>query len=169
MIQRTAIYPGTFDPITFGHVDIINRAARVVDHLIIGVAANAGKSPLFSLAERARMVESEIAPIAKKKGMAKITVKQFDVLLMKFVQSSDARIIVRGLRAVSDFEYEFQMAGMNSKLDDSVETLFLMASDKYQLISSRFVKEIAQLGGDVSHFVSPNVIRAMQKKFKKSA
>ncbi len=166
---RTAIYPGTFDPITFGHMDIVHRAARVVDHLIIGVAANAGKSPLFTLNERAKLVESEIQSIAKRKAMAKITVKSFDILLMNFVRQQKSKIIVRGLRAVSDFEYEFQMAGMNAKLDGDVETIFLMASDRHQLISSRFVKEIAQLGGDVSHFVSPNIIRAMAKKFRKPA
>ncbi len=165
MSQRTAIYPGTFDPITFGHMDIIQRAARVVDHLIIGVAANAGKGPLFSLEQRTKLVETEVRNLSKQKGLAKITVKKFDVLLMNFVRAQKSKIIVRGLRAVSDFEYEFQMAGMNVKLDPSVETIFLMASDKYQLISSRFVKEIAQLGGDVGHFVSPNVLKAIRRKF----
>ncbi|TAH37625.1 MAG: pantetheine-phosphate adenylyltransferase [Alphaproteobacteria bacterium] len=165
MSQRIAVYPGTFDPITFGHMDIIQRAARVVDHLIIGVAANAGKGPLFSLEQRAKLVETEVKNLSKQKSLARITVKKFDVLLMDFVRAQKSKIIVRGLRAVSDFEYEFQMAGMNAKLDSGVETLFLMASDKYQLISSRFVKEIAQLGGDVSHFVSPNVLKAIRRKY----
>jgi pantetheine-phosphate adenylyltransferase len=167
--KRIAVYPGTFDPITLGHMDIIDRAACLVDHLIVGVAANAGKGPLFSLNERHDLVVAETRKLANKKGMAKITVRSFDNLLMDFVNDCGADIIVRGLRAVSDFEYEFQMAGMNAKLDDSVETIFLMASDKYQLISSRFVKEIAMLGGDVRHFVSPGVHNAMKKEFKKSA
>ena len=167
--KRIAVYPGTFDPITLGHMDIIDRAACLVDHLIVGVAANAGKGPLFSLKERHDLVVAETRKLTNKKGMAKITVRSFDNLLMDFVNDCGADIIVRGLRAVSDFEYEFQMAGMNAKLDDSVETIFLMASDKYQLISSRFVKEIAMLGGDVRHFVSPSVNSAMKKEFKKSA
>lgn len=169
MSNRIAVYPGTFDPITFGHMDIIQRAARLVDHLIIGVAANAGKSPLFSLAERKKLVEAEVAGLSRKKGTAKITVTSFDNLLMDFVRDSGSRVIVRGLRAVSDFEYEFQMAGMNTKLDSSVETIFLMASDKYQLISSRFVKEIGQLGGEIGHFVSPQVAKALKKRFAAKA
>jgi pantetheine-phosphate adenylyltransferase len=167
-MTRTAIYPGTFDPITLGHLDIIQRAARVVDHLIVAVAANAGKSPLFSLAERKKLLDAEIAALGAKPGLAKITVKSFDVLLMDFVRQEKAKIIIRGLRAVSDFEYEFQMAGMNSKLDGSVETLFLMAADKYQFISSRFVKEIGLLGGEVGHFLSPRIKTALDQKTGKT-
>lgn len=167
---RIGIYPGTFDPITFGHMDIIQRAAKVVDQLIIGVAGNAGKTPLFSLQERVALVEADIAEKQKKNPiLANVKVVAFDTLLMDFIAAKKASVIVRGLRAVSDFEYEFQMAGMNSKLNAEVETIFLMASDKYQLISSRFVKEIARLGGDVSHFVSDSVQNAMKCRFKEAA
>jgi pantetheine-phosphate adenylyltransferase len=166
---RIGIYPGTFDPITFGHMDIIQRAVKVVDQLIVGVAANAGKTPLFDLKNRVALVEADIAEKAKKNPMlGKVKVVAFDTLLMNFVVEQKASVIVRGLRAVSDFEYEFQMAGMNAKLNPLIETIFLMAADKYQLISSRFVKEIARLGGDVSYFVSENVASAMQAKFKEN-
>ena len=153
---RCGVYPGTFDPLTNGHLDIIGRATRVVDRLIIGVAANAGKEPLFTLDERVAILEEEISSMTNGDGSA-IAVKPFDTLLMDFVADVGATLIVRGLRAVSDFEYEFQMAGMNARLRPEVETVFLMASDRHQFIASRFVKEIGRLGGDISHFVSPGV------------
>ncbi len=149
---RTGLYPGTFDPITNGHVDIIARAAKLVDHLVIGVAMNAGKGPIFTLEERAGLVQAEIAGIAARTGTA-ITVRPFSSLLIAFARELGATLIVRGLRAVSDFDYEFQMAGMNYRLDPQIETVFLMASEHHQFISSRFVKDIAALGGDISSFV----------------
>ena len=151
---RVGLYPGTFDPITNGHLDIIGRAARMCDRLVVGVAANAGKGPLFPLAERVELVAAELAPIAARTG-AQIEVRAFDTLLIHFAQSVGAGVVVRGLRAVSDFDYEFQMAGMNYRLDANIETVFLMASERHQFISSRFVKEIAQLGGDITSFVPP--------------
>ncbi len=149
---RIGLYPGTFDPITNGHVDIITRAARMFNRLVIGVAGNAGKGPLFPIAERVELVQAELAPIAARTG-TEIEVQPFASLLIQFAQEVGASVIVRGLRAVSDFDYEFQMAGMNYRLDSRIETVFLMASERHQFISSRFVKEIAQLGGDVSSFV----------------
>ncbi len=162
MTSRVAIYPGTFDPATNGHLDIIHRGALVVDRLVVGVAVNAGKGPLFSLDERVAIMKAEVAQMADV--ASRIEVRPFETLLMKFAHEVGARIILRGLRAVSDFEYEFQMAGMNKRLDASVETLFLMASENHQFISSRFVKEIGRLGGDIQHFVSPRVRAAMQAK-----
>ena len=150
--QRIALYPGTFDPITNGHLDIISRAARLADRLVVGVAMNAGKSPIFSIEERAELVRAEIDPIAAATG-AVIEVLPFATLLIAFARQVGAGIIVRGLRAVSDFDYEFQMAGMNYRLDHDIETVFLMASETHQFISSRFVKDIAALGGDISSFV----------------
>ena len=149
---KVGVYPGTFDPVTNGHIDIIGRAARLVDRLVVGVAANAGKGPLFPVAERIELVEAEVAAIAARTG-TEIVVRSFAGLLIEFARSANAGVIVRGLRAVSDFDYEFQMAGMNSRLDSAVETVFLMASEHHQFISSRFVKEIATLGGDVTSFV----------------
>jgi len=154
---RVGLYPGTFDPITNGHVDIIGRAARMFDRLVVGVAANAGKGPLFRLAERVELVQAEVAPIAERTG-THIEVRAFDSLLIQFAHDVGASVIVRGLRAVSDFDYEFQMAGMNYRLDSNVETVFLMASERHQFISSRFVKEIAQLGGDIASFVPPQTL-----------
>jgi len=154
--QRTGIYPGTFDPITFGHIDIIKRSLTLVDRLVVGVAVNAGKGPLFGLDERVQLVNHCVAPFAV--NGKKIEVRSFDSLLMHFAMSVGAQIIIRGLRAVSDFEYEFQMAGMNTRLNAEVETVFLMASEHHQFIASRFVKEIATLGGDVSSFVPPEVV-----------
>ena len=150
--RHVGIYPGTFDPITNGHVDIIARAARVVHKLVVGVAENAGKGPLFPLDERVELVRAEADAIAARTGTA-IEVCAFSGLLIGFAQKHNAGVIVRGLRAVSDFDYEFQMAGMNYRLDHTVETVFLMATERHQFISSRFVKEIARLGGDVSTFV----------------
>jgi pantetheine-phosphate adenylyltransferase len=160
---RIAVYPGTFDPITNGHIDIIGRACKVVDKLVIGVAINAGKGPLFNLKERVEIAREECD--ALKTGVP-IEIIPFEVLLMDFVKSIGGTMIIRGLRAVSDFEYEFQMAGMNARLNPAVETMFLMASERNQFISSRFVKEIASLGGDVSSFVPKGVLKRINKHFK---
>ena len=162
------VYPGTFDPITSGHMDIIQRAARIVDRLIIGVASNAGKGPLFSLDERVHQVKLEIAAMGD--GIAsRIAVEPFSILLMHFARQHKATVIIRGLRAVSDFEYEFQMAGMNAKLNPDIETVFLMAADGQQFVSSRFVKEIGRLGGDISRFVSPRIATKLAKRFTEGA
>jgi len=150
--ERVGVYPGTFDPITNGHTDIIARGARLVDKLVIGVARNIGKAPMFDLEERVELVRAETAAISDRTGTT-IEVRSFDTLLISFAQSCGANVILRGLRAVSDFDYEFQMAGMNYRLNHDIDTVFLMASEHHQFISSRFVKEIAQLGGDVSSFV----------------
>jgi len=166
---RIGVYPGTFDPITNGHTDIILRATKVVDRLVIGVAQNIGKGPLFTAEERVAIVQEEIANVADAATRKRVEVRSFDNLLMHFAMEMEASVIVRGLRAVSDFEYEFQMAGMNNRLNPNVETVFLMANDKYQFISSRFVKEIGQLGGDVSHFVSPRVARRLADRFGRDA
>ena len=163
--RRAGIYPGTFDPVTRGHLDIIARATRVVDRLVVAVAVNAGKDPLFSVPERVAMVRHEIAHIGNGDG-SRIRVVPFKSLLMNFVEEMGAAVIVRGLRAVSDFEYEFQMAGMNARLNPKIETIFLMAADRYQFISSRFVKEIGRLGGDVGHFVSPYVKGRLEGRFR---
>ena len=161
---RVGIYPGTFDPITNGHSDIIRRAIKIVDRLVIGVARNDGKGPLFPTDERVKIVRDEVAHL-ENGDAERIEVRAFDTLLMHFAQSVGAGVIIRGLRAVSDFEYEFQMAGMNARLNPEIETVFLMASDRYQFISSRFVKEIGALGGDVSHFVSPRVALRLAEHF----
>ena len=152
MAERVAVYPGTFDPVTNGHIDVISRAARLCDRLIVGVAINIGKGPLFDLEDRVALVRDEVALLDHG---ARIEVRPFDSLLIGFARSVGASMIVRGLRAVSDFDYEFQMAGMNRRLDPGIETVFLMASETNQFISSRFVKEVARLGGDVSSFVPP--------------
>lgn len=161
---RVGVYPGTFDPITNGHTDIIVRATKVVDRLVVGVARNAGKGPLFSTDERVAIVNAEIDHLPAE-ARKRITVKAFDTLLMQFAVDNGASVIIRGLRAVSDFEYEFQMAGMNGRINSDVETLFLMASDRFQFISSRFVKEIGMLGGNVTPFVSARVARRIAEKF----
>src|ERR1700758_2260675 len=161
---RTGIYPGTFDPITNGHTDIIRRAVKVVDRLVIGVARNDGKGPLFATDERGEILRDEL-PYLENGDAERIEVRAFDTLLVNFAQVVGAKVIIRGLRAVSDFEYEFQMAGMNARLNPEIETVFLMASDRYQFISSRFVKEIGALGGDVSHFVSPRVAARLLDRF----
>ncbi len=162
---KTAIYPGTFDPVTNGHMDIIRRALRVSDHLIVAVARNAGKNPLLGLEERVALVNAEVADLNAAGGPKRVEARAFDTLLMHFAQSVGAAMIIRGLRAVSDFEYEFQMAGMNSRLDPGIETVFLMASDRHQFISSRFVKEIGRLGGDISSFVTPRVAQRLVERF----
>jgi len=166
--ESIAVYPGTFDPVTNGHMDIISRAARLVDRLVIAVAVNVGKAPLFNLEERVAMVESEVAGMGD--GHAeRITAVPFDSLLMDFAEQQGAKMVFRGLRAVSDFDYEFQMAGMNSRLNQRVETVFLMASERHQFIASRFVKEIALLDGDVGHFVSAPVKETILAKIAESA
>jgi pantetheine-phosphate adenylyltransferase len=162
---RVGIYPGTFDPITNGHSDIILRATKIVDRLVIGVARNDAKGPLFPSDERVEIVREEIANLADAETRARIEVRAFDTLLMHFALAVGASVIIRGLRAVSDFEYEFQMAGMNNRLNSEVETVFLMASDRFQFISSRFVKEIGQLGGDVTPFVSARVADRLGRRF----
>ena len=163
-MMSVAVYPGTFDPITNGHMDIILRAARLVDRLIVAVAENTGKEPVFNIDERVELLEAELAALPEPP--ANVEVRRFGVLLLHFTQSVGAQMIVRGLRAVSDFEYEFQMAGMNAKLDRSIETMFLMASDRYQFISSRFVKAIGELGGDIAHFVGPVVAKRLVAHYK---
>lgn len=156
MTRLTGLYPGTFDPITLGHTDIIRRAVKLVDTLVVGVAVNAGKGPLFTLEERVEMVR-DVLDGMDRDARASITVVPFEGLLMHFAESQGCQVIVRGLRAVADFEYEYQMVGMNSYLNDDVETLFLMADARYQAIASKLVKEIAKLGGDVSDFVPAGV------------
>ncbi len=163
MAKRTGLYPGTFDPVTNGHLDIITRAAKLVDHLVIGVAINEAKAPLFPLDERVAMVRHETSQIAKDSGVT-ISVEPFDILLMHFAEKIGAQTIIRGLRAVSDFEYEFQMVGMNMQLNREIETVFLMAGAEHQSIASRLVKEIAALGGDITHFTSPYVVNLVHAK-----
>jgi len=166
---RVGVYPGTFDPITKGHMDIIRRAAALVDRLVVGVAGNEAKGPLFSAEERVAMVEAEIAPLRapdRNGGTREVEVRAFDNLLIHFARQSGATMLIRGLRAVSDFEYEFQMATMNARLDPEIETVFLSASENQQFVASRLVKEIARLGGDVSGFVSPAVAQALRERLE---
>lgn len=162
--MRTGLYPGTFDPITLGHVDIIKRACMLVDRLVIGVAINRDKGPLFALEERLSMVEAECAKLSAATG-TEIVAHPFENLLIDCAHDVGATLIIRGLRAVADFEYEFQMVGMNRKMDDKVETVFLMADAQFQAIASKLVKEIARLGGDVSAFVPAAVRDALAAKF----
>ncbi|MGE0419886.1 MAG: pantetheine-phosphate adenylyltransferase [Acetobacteraceae bacterium] len=152
--RRVGLYPGTFDPITNGHLDVIGRAARLMDRLVVGVAINLGKGPLFSLEERVELVQAETRQIAERNGTV-IDVVPFDDLLIEFARREGATMILRGLRAVSDFDYEFQMAGMNYRMAPDIETVFLMASERHQFIASRLVKEVAKLGGDITSFVPP--------------
>lgn len=159
--MRIGLYPGTFDPITNGHMDIIGRAVKLVDRLVIGVAQNDDKGPLFSTAERVEMVRAEVAKFGDT-----VEVRPFSSLLMHFAEELDATVIVRGLRAVADFEYEFQMTAMNQRLNADIETVFLMADPRHQAIASRLVKEIARLGGDIGSFVSPAVSAAVLARVK---
>ncbi len=163
-MTRIGIYPGTFDPITNGHMDIIRRALRVVDTLIIGVALDSGKEPIFTVKKRAELVQQDV-DAALGNAAKRVQVKHFSGLLAHFAREHKAGLLIRGLRAVSDFEYEFQMASVNHKLAPELETVFLTASDSTHFISSRFVKQISKLGGDVSTMVSPNVAKALAKKF----
>ncbi len=160
-MNRTGIYPGTFDPITNGHLDIVERAVKLVDKLVIGVALNPGKSPTFSLEERVEMVREETARFA---NTTVIEVIPYETLLMQFAQEIGAGVIIRGLRAVADFEYEFQMTAMNQQLNREIETVFLMADPRHQAIAARLVKEIAVLGGDITHFVTPGVAARLKAK-----
>jgi pantetheine-phosphate adenylyltransferase len=153
LTEHVGLYPGTFDPVTLGHADIIRRGAKLVDRLIIGVTTNPSKDPMFSPEERMEMVRAEIA----RQGLGNVEVRGFDALLMKFAEKVGANVIIRGLRAVADFEYEYQMAGMNQQLNDRIETVFLMADVSLQPIASKLVKEIALFGGDIGRFVSPAV------------
>jgi pantetheine-phosphate adenylyltransferase len=161
--MRIGLYPGTFDPVTRGHLDIMSRAARLVDRLVIGVAVNRDKGPMFSLEERVAMIEAEAPEISSRTG-CEIAAHPFENLLIDCARDVGASVIIRGLRAVADFEYEFQMVGMNRQLDNSIETAFLMAEAQHQAIASKLVKEIARLGGDVSKFVTPAVREALLER-----
>jgi pantetheine-phosphate adenylyltransferase len=164
-MERIGVYPGTFDPITNGHIDIIARSAKLLDRLVVAVAVNAGKGPLFDIDERVRLVEDEIAALGN--GLAnRVAVRPFDNLLVRFAAEQGASVLIRGLRAVSDFDYEFQMASMNAKLAPDIETVCLMASDRYQFIAARLVKEIAMMGGDVSTFVSPRIAQRLAERLR---
>lgn len=165
MTERVALYPGTFDPVTNGHLDVIDRAARLVDRLVVGVAINIGKGPLFDLEERVELVKAETAAIAARAGTV-IEVRPFEGLLVHYAREVGARMIIRGLRAVSDFDYEFQMVGMNRRLDQEIDTVFLMASETNQFIASRLVKEIAKLGGDISSFVPKTTLERTLAKLR---
>jgi len=165
---RVGIYPGTFDPITNGHMDIIRRAAKIVDRLVVGVARNDGKGPLFATDERVEIVRDDILHSLNREAAERIEVRPFETLLMSFAESVGAGVVIRGLRAVSDFEFEFQMAAINARLNPQIETVFLMASDPYQSISSRLVKEIGALGGDVSLFVSKRVAKRLNERYARN-
>jgi pantetheine-phosphate adenylyltransferase len=160
--MRTAIYPGSFDPLTNGHLDVVQRAAKLFDRVIVAVAKNESKNPLFSLDEREALVKKAVAHLPN------VRTDSFDGLLVEYVAKQKARAVVRGLRAVSDFEFEFQLALMNRKLDENIETIFMMPKDTYTFLSSRIVKEIARLGGDVSAFVPEHIEMALHKKLKQT-
>ena len=165
MTRRISIYPGTFDPLTFGHIDIIERAARLGNQLIVAVAENSGKQPLFSVDERTENVEAEVQQINKNNNFhAPVLVKNFSGLLTDFAESQGAHVVIRGLRAVADFEYEFQMASINKRLHGELETVFLMAAEQQHFVASRFVKEVSRFGGDVSSFVPENVAKKLATK-----
>ena len=163
-MKKVAIYPGTFDPVTFGHLDIVERATNIVDKLIISVAENIHKKPFFSVNERVEMLKDSLKPI--KNNNCLIEVVGFDNLLVDHAKKFNAKVIIRGLRAVADFEYEFQMAGLNAKLEPNIETIFLMASENLQLTSARFVKEVAFYNGKINNFVPKNVINMFKKKME---
>ena len=165
MTFRISIYPGTFDPLTFGHIDIIERAARLGNQLIVAVAENIGKQPLFSVEERTQIVADEVQRINNTNNVPyAVLVKNFSGLLTDFADSQGAHVVIRGLRAVADFEYEFQMASINKRLHGELETVFLMAAEQQHFVASRFVKEVARFGGDVSSFVPENVARELASK-----
>ncbi len=161
--MRIGLYPGTFDPITNGHADIIGRAVKLVDKLVIGAAVNIGKGPMFTIDERVEMISEQVAPLGDR-----VEVLPFDTLLMHFAQELGASVIIRGLRAVADFEYEFQMTAMNQQMNRELETVFLMADPRHQAIASRLVKEIAQLGGNIAPFVAPSVQKRLLDKVKQA-
>ena len=167
-MKRIALYPGTFDPVTNGHLDIIYRASSLCDILIIGVAENIGKNPFFDISQRKSLIEKAINTTTAKttRKLGEIKVQSFDNLLIDFARYNSVTMIIRGLRAVSDFDYEFQMAGMNARLANDIETVFLTASESHQFVASRFVKEIALLEGDISSFVPSNVAKAIENKRK---
>ena len=165
--ERVGVYPGTFDPVTSGHMEVIRRSLRLVDKLVIGPATNIGKGPLFSLQERIDIIKDDIADFSET-DKARIQIAPFDGLLIHFAREVGASVIIRGLRAVSDFEYEIQMANMNARMEPNIETIFLMASDRHQFIASSRVKDIARLGGDTSQFVSNKVFERLKAKFRKT-
>ena len=166
-VERTGVYPGTFDPITSGHTEVVRRSLRLVDRLVIGPFVNIGKGPLFSLQERIDIIKEDIEDFAQS-DKERIQVLPYEGLLIHFAREVGASVIIRGLRAVSDFEYEIQMANMNARMEPDIETIFLMASDRHQFISSSLVKDIARLGGDTSQFVSKKVFQRLQAKYARS-
>ena len=168
-MSRIAIYPGSFDPVTNGHLDIIERGAGLTDHLIVAVAQNAGKSPMFSIDERIGLLKDEIKDMYQQGRIdGTVEVRSFDGLLVGYAQDVGAKMILRGLRAVTDFDYEFQMTGMNRRMNRDIETVFLMASERNQFIASRMVKEVAMLNGDISGFVPPRSAKALIERIKQN-